>query len=391
MIEIGKHRDLVLDSVLLCNLSNLYRNKIIFEVVMILEKVLHLLNFPGDGGSEKYVNDIIHNYGIENCVFASSLEGPLKTKFEGEGVKCYSLPMKHPFDINAALHLKKMVEDENVSLVHTHFLRENYIAILAKILGAKIDVIWTYHVNVPMSLPIRMCNRIITLYNKKVIAVSNFMKRQLISKGVSKQKVVVVNNGIDLKSDVVFKDQLDRGDKVVFATIGRLSEEKGHLFLLDGLKELLKDPSMVRINWKCKIIGDGKLKDTLMDKVKALGLEERVEFCGYLSNVTKELEEIDVVIIPSKNDAFPYVALESLAMGKVIIGTNVGGIPEIVSNEETGLIIEYGNNYELSNALERVVNDKDFANKLSQTARASYLDKFTFKKMFDKIISIYNS
>jgi L-malate glycosyltransferase len=347
------------------------------------------MNYPGDGGSEKYVFDIIRKYGKENCIFVSSLEGPLQSALEKAGVKCYKIPMKNPFDLKAAILLKELVAKENISVIHTHFLRENYIAIIAKLLGAKVKVFWTYHVNVPMSPLNRLLNKFMTRNDEKVIAVSHFVKGELIKKGIPENKIVVIHNGIDLTSDFVSKDQTERSEKIQLATIGRLSPEKGQLFLLEGLK-LLNENTSISYDWECLIFGNGPLKKELENKVQEYGLEQRVNFCGYVENIPEQLKNIDIVVIPSQNDAFPYIAIESLAMGKAIIGTNVGGIPEIVKNGETGIIIHYGNSNELLESLLKLFNDGSYANQLSQQARNFYLNHLTIDKMFNQINSLYN-
>lgn len=355
-----------------------------------LNRVLHLMNYPGEGGSEKYVFDNIMKYGKENCVFASSLKGPLREKLIAKGIKCYILPMKHPFDVKASLQLKKIIEEEKISIVHTHFLRENYIAILSKIFGAKVKVFWTYHVNVPMSPLNRFFNKMMTKYDKKVIAVSHFVKQELVKKGVAEDKIQVVYNGIDLIDHYVFKDQSNRSGKIELAAIGRLSPEKGQLFLLEGLK-LLNEDSSNSYDWECLIYGNGPLEQELKQKAIDYGLEERVKFLGHVTNIPERLKEIDIVVIPSQNDAFPYIAIESLAMGKAIIGTNVGGIPEIIRDNKTGIIIHYGNPKELSEAIKKLFSDHLYANQLSQQGRNFYLENLTSDKMLHTIWMLYNS
>ena len=117
-----------------------------------MNKVLFLLHYPGEGGTEKYVYDIITHYGVDQCVFAYTLDGPLVGKLEKQGVKCIKVKMRHPFDLLAARKVKRIAEQYGISVIHAQFLRENYIALLAKLLGLKAKVIWTYHVNKPVPL-----------------------------------------------------------------------------------------------------------------------------------------------------------------------------------------------------------------------------------------------
>lgn len=144
-----------------------------------MSKILYLLNYVGKGGTEKYVLDLIQSVGPENCLFVYSEEGPGLDDFVYAKVKMFQVKMNGPFDLKAAKQIKQIVLTEQVDVVHAQFLRENYVAILAKIMGAKCKVFWTYHVDVPMGKGIRIINKIMTAFNTKVITVSRFMYQQL--------------------------------------------------------------------------------------------------------------------------------------------------------------------------------------------------------------------
>jgi L-malate glycosyltransferase len=344
------------------------------------------MNKAGQGGSEKYVYDIIKEYGPKHCIFIYSLDGPLVNRLKALGVTCYHVNMRHPFDFKAALEVAKIVKKENISVIHAHFLRENYIAILVKLLTRKIEVIWTYHVNVPMKPHIVFLNKIFTTFNKKVIAVSNFMKRELIKKGINPTKIQVIYNGIKLNSFLI--SDTKNKSYVKMAIIGRLSPEKGHEFLFKSLYELKnREPNM---KWSLDVVGDGELSHQLQHLTKTLELEEHIHFLGYVNNVTEYLNEVDIVVIPSENESLSFAAIEAMATGKPIICTNVGGLPEVVINEKNGFLVEYGDIKALAEKICILINSEKLRHEFGHNGKERFQKYFTFNRMYEQLLDIYN-
>ena len=184
-----------------------------------MNKIVYVLNYTGDGGTEKYVLDLISAIGRKKCVLLYSKPGPSHKKFIELGIPMYQVTMRHPFDLIAAIQIKKIVEEEKAKIIHTQFLRENYISLLASFLGADVRVIWTYHVNVPMPTYVKLLNRIMTRFNYKIISVAEYMKKELSKKGVPLNKITVIHNGIKIPSKVNTK--VKKHDEKIISVIGR--------------------------------------------------------------------------------------------------------------------------------------------------------------------------
>jgi glycosyltransferase involved in cell wall biosynthesis len=350
-----------------------------------LSKFLYLLNFVGKGGTEKYVLDLIQSVGPEKCLFVYSEEGPGLDDFVNAKVKMFQVKMNGPFDLNAAKHIKQIVQTEQVDVVHAQFLRENYVAILAKIMGAKCKVFWTYHVDVPMGKGIRSINKIMTVFNTKVITVSRFMYQQLEKKGVSANRLKLIYNGV-VGPSVSHPLQSVR-EVPIISVVGRLREEKGQAFLISSLALLRKlNPEC---KWECHIYGDGPQKEELMSLVTEFNLENFVHFRGFSSDKEKLYLSSDIVVVPSSNEALSYVAMEALSYSRVVVATNVGGLPEIIKNKETGLLVAYGDVEELANVLISLLNDQKLVQKLSKGGRTYFEQNFTLAKMIKETTALY--
>ncbi|MFX3622877.1 MAG: glycosyltransferase family 4 protein [Ectobacillus sp.] len=347
-------------------------------------KIMYLLNYIGDGGTEKYVMNLIQAADPKRCILVYSTPGPFLEKFQQMNIPIYQVTMSHPFDLQAAWRIRKIAYEEKATTIHTQFLRENYIAILAKRLGAHVRVIWTYHVDVPMPFPLKAFNKVFTRENDAIICVSRFMKKQLLKKGVPSHKLHVIYNGIP---DPFVPTPIVRRKQKHIAVIGRLSKEKGLHFLLHGLAALRQ--SKPSIDWHCNIIGEGPLKAELASLAKELSLSGYVTFKGFQEEVLSAYIQNDIIVIPSENESLSYVAIEALAMKKPVVATNIGGLPEVIKNEETGLLIPYGDTNAFARAITLLLENEDLCASLGEHGRAHYLQNFTYTKMIEETFRLY--
>jgi L-malate glycosyltransferase len=350
-----------------------------------LKKILFLLNYVGKGGTEKYVLDLIQAVGPENSVFIYSEEGPGLEDFKRTTVTTYQVKMKGPFEFSAAKEIKRIALKEQVDVIHAQFLRENYLSILAKLMGAHCKVIWSYHVDVPMGKAIRTLNKFMTSFNHKVITVSQFMFRQLQQKGVSGNKLKLIYNGVTGPVDRVPLTSLSAVP--VISVVGRLREEKGQAFLIKSLSALRKQNPETK--WECHIYGDGPQQEELFDLVQQLNLENFVHFKGFSSDKDKLYLSSDIIVIPSSNEALSYVAMEALSYNRIVVATNVGGLPEIIKHGETGLLVKYGDTEELAHTLLRLFTDQPLVQKLSIQGREYFDQNFTLEKMVKETTALY--
>lgn len=350
-----------------------------------MEKIMYLLNHPGKGGSEKYVLDLIRAAGIDNCIFVYSENGPGLEDFRETGVKMFQVKMTRPLDFTAASRLKKLIEQENIKVVHAQFLRENYVSILSKLMGASIKVIWTYHVDVPMNKVIRSLNNVMTRLNHSIITVSKFMFQQLQKKGIPEHKLQLIYNGV--QEPVVKATMTQLREVPVISVIGRLREEKGQEFLLRSLATLANKNKDAK--WVCHLYGEGPQKEELVSLAKKLKIESRVEFCGFSADKDKLYLNSDIIVIPSSNEALSYVAIEALSYGRIVVATNVGGLPEVIKDNETGFLVDYDDTSGLANQLETVLTDENLVQRLSNNGRKFFDSQFTMSKMIEKTFAQY--
>ena len=286
------------------------------------------------------------------------------------------------FKKNAKKALENLVKKEDIDIIHGHYLfpagaaavevgNENNIKTYVTAHGS--DMFELYK-SQPLMRP--------TIKNvlKKadgVFAVSNALKHEIIKTGVEgiSDKTKISWNSVDLnkfmpKTDYSFKEKYNIKDKPVVLFIGNLIKRKNVDSLLEAKKISNSDYYLV-------IVGDGPLFKKLKKKVDEDNIHD-VIFTGSRGDVEKIIPCCDVLILPSFSESFGLVLIEALACGKPVIGSDVGGITEIITGD-VGLLINPNKISSIANAIDKIINDEDLRLKLSTNARdrAEYFSKVT--------------
>lgn len=221
--------------------------------------------------------------------------------------------------------------------------------------------------------------KIYTKQIEKIITPSELYKKKLEEDGIASKKIEVLHNFIDM-DDYNVKIE-DKGYALYY---GRIIKEKGVLNLIKAFKNIK--------NHQLYIAGDGPDIEKVEKYIKENKLEEKITLLGFLnSNEVKEyVRKARFIVVPSVwYENCPYSVLETLAMGKPIIGSNLGGIPELVKNNETGLIYKYDNINELTDKIKELFENKDKAEELGKNAKKMAKEDFSKEAYYNKIIKIY--
>lgn len=168
------------------------------------------------------------------------------------------------------------------------------------------------------------------------------------------------------------------------AYLGRLSREKGLFTLIEAMRGL---PDI-----KLKIIGEGPLREALGDRVKADGIHN-VEFAGYKTGeeLRNEIRKSMAVVVPSEwYENLPFAVLEPFALGKSVIGARIGGIPELIRDNETGLTFESGNSNDLRSKIAYLANNAEKVVHMGHNARLFAEKELNAEKHYEELIEIYS-
>lgn len=345
-------------------------------------KVLHILNYVGRGGSETYIKNLAMSSNISHELIYNVDGGGLEA-FNELGIKTTQLSMKSAFDISAAKFIKRYAEENGIDIIHTHFMRENGIAYLAKLLGSKTKTINTRHMLTKLTKMQSFVNRIFFSANSAVIAVSSKVKKSLISEGLKERKIVCIAPPVLLEDAPSIAHE---GEKWL-VSVGRLSEEKGCIFFVDALKELFKLDCAK--DYKAIIIGYGDLESAMKERIKAYNLEERVLLLGYQKPYAY-LKSAQIYVNHSKEEAFGLSIAEAANLGAaLLIEENVGATDYFNEESRTALSYKYGDVQGFTDKAERLMKDAKLREELRENARNVARRELSREKILSDIERIY--
>jgi glycosyltransferase involved in cell wall biosynthesis len=213
------------------------------------------------------------------------------------------------------------------------------------------------------------------------VSPSMFYLKLLEKGGVSKDKLFYIPNFIHVQD---FSPQYgSEEDYIVY--FGRLSNEKGILTLIDAISKLSKI--------KLAIIGHGPILDSVKSKIKDLGLEARVQLLGFKSGIElyNIIKKSRFIVIPSEwYENNPYSVLEAMALGKPIIGSEIGGIPELVQEDVNGYLFKYGDSEDLAEKINKLYYDDEKLKKMGMESRRLVETKYTDEVYYNEIMKVYD-
>lgn len=271
-------------------------------------------------------------------------------------------------------------------------------AILAGIIFSKSRLYVTEHLVPPEYKPhifIKLMKRFLYGKLEMSVTVSNKNKEMLIENfNLPGKKIKVIHNCIDvdciqnIDRDIFIELKNKFGinnSAIVFGTVGRLDEQKGHEYLITASKNVIrKIPNSIFL-----FVGKGKLKDQLIQKIRDNNLEENFRVLGYQENLPEILALIDIFVLPSISEGFPFSILEAMAAKKPIIATNVGGVPEIITNNVNGILIEPMDIDALTRSMMLLTLDAEKRNCIGEMGYKKLIENFSLEKMVATTKEIY--
>lgn len=366
-------------------------------------RILHLISSRGFFGAEKVVIELakelcsLSNYQVFIGVFKDLREEHLEIaeKAKESNSKVEIFPCRGRFDLETVSSIRTFIKYSNIDILHSHGYKSNFYAILAT-LFMNTQKVTTCHNWIGTGYKMKFYEKLDKfLLNRfdKVISVSSLIEKEILDNGISKSKVVIIDNGIDIDkfTDVKNIDYLRKefnlnSDSKIIGTIGRLSAEKGLLYFLEASKRVLgKFP-----HTKFLIVGDGPLRQELQKESVKLGIEKDVIFTGIRNDIPEVLSLMDIFVLPSLKEGLPISLLEAMAAKKSIIATNVGGVPGVIKNGDSGILIEPKDVQGLVDNIIELIKNRKKAIFLAQNAYEKVKKEFSSKKMAEKYIWVYN-
>ncbi len=327
--------------------------------------------------------------------------GEIERRLAAIGIATHNLGIDIVADPRAISRGMRLIERIGPDLVHTHLLRADLLGgVAARSAGVPVIVTTAYAVGAFRRAVRRasdpLLDAVCRLLPTHVLAVSDAVRQDCIFRlGWPADRVKVIRTGIDppdsINSAAVkrLREEWGCGDgrenTPAVLTVARLSYEKGVDVLIDAAAEL-RDAAVRFI-----VIGDGPQRGPLQRRIDDLGLAGRVRLAGYCNDVWPCLAAADVVAVPSLMEGMPNALLEAMALGRPIVATNVGGIPEAVESRVSGLLVPPADPNALAAGIRELLNDADLSRQLGRTAAAEVEKRFLARDVVAQYESWYES
>ncbi len=350
-------------------------------------KIVHIVTSLRFGGAEKLLWDMarfLNQSRFEMTVITVVGGGPLEDKFRELGVKVIINEKKSRLGLGLVGRIKKQLKEIQPDIVHTHlFAGDCWGRLAAWKAGVPVIVSTAHNTDRDEGSMKKYIKWLLSFPTKKVVAVSEAVKQYVIrSEKVAAAKVAVIYNGVDVAKYLRPGAAVLSGGKPVIGVIGRLAPQKGHATLLRAVA------SMRHHEARLKVVGDGALEKDLKRLASTLGIEDRTEFMGARQDVDKILDQIDILVLPSLWEGLGLVLIEASLAGRVVVGSRVGGIPEVVRDKETGRLVPPGDEKALADTLDWLIDHPEAARKLAWAAQ-EFAKKFDIKKMVGQYEKMY--
>lgn len=327
-------------------------------------------------------------------------EGKLADELRKLPVSLKVIPEKDHSPLTIAYRLGKIFRQVRPDIVHTHKYKDSILGtIVARCLGIP-HVVRVVHgmpepfrglKNLKMAGYILADRYVTNRLIDRVVAVSSDIGKFL-AQIYGVDRVVCIHNGIDLEAVHVTMQRSEKrkewkiDDKaVLIGTVGRLVPVKGHAILLEALQILRNSNHNVTLLF----VGDGPLRAHLEAEVIRLGLEESVVFAGHQEQSYDFINMMDIFALPSLHEGIPMVLLEALALKLPVIASRVGGIPEVVSHDKSGILVSPASPEQLASGISELIQDPERAEQLGNAGRYLMEQKFPASLMANRTAAMY--
>tara|TARA_B110000438_G_scaffold52600_2_gene52811 strand:- start:1961 stop:3100 length:1140 start_codon:yes stop_codon:yes gene_type:complete len=372
-------------------------------------KLLHVITHLPIGGAQDntlYTVELLNKkkYDISLCC---NLDGELVERAKKvEDIKLFDIPflcreVSLYNDVKAFFSIYKLLKNGNFDIIHTHSSKAGFIARLAAKLNKIPVIIHTVHgfafndfMNVYKKNFFIYVEKILATWTDVLITVSNLNKNKIVDLNIAKEENIKnIYSGIDLslftdKRNSDFRKELNLGDdKILIGSVGRLSNQKDPITMINAFDIVSKKfPEAYLV-----LVGDGPLKDKIVDRIKKLKLKNRVHLTGNKSNPWDVYHSIDLFIMSSIYEGLGRSITEALSCGVPVVCTAVEGVPEIIKDSITGTLVPPREPIELADGIIRSLQNMKVAKRKAAEGRKFVQDNFDVNKMVENIDVLYQT
>lgn len=370
-------------------------------------KVLQVIRLA-EGGMKEHFLSLLRN--LDQNKFSLVAAGPFTDSLAEElrnwGVGVYQVPIPSNVsprkDLSCLIQLQRILAREKIDLIHMHGSKAALLGRLAARLSSTKCAVFTVHNFILDNYQSKSKRLLFTFleqslvpFTQKIITVSSALKEELSKQQrITAEKMVTIYNGLAIdqfcpaQGDECLKEKLGFSSRnLVVGTVARLIPEKGIQYFLESAVQIKNARKGQPIGFL--IVGDGPFRPVLEKQAQRLDLGQQVFFTGYKEEIKELLSIVDIFVLPSLSEGLGIALLEAMAMGKPVIGSQVGGIPEVIQPGVNGYLFPPADFICLTEAILQLVDNPLARFRMGQEGRRIVEEKFSLQKMVESIEDLY--
>lgn len=365
------------------------------------KKIVHVAQSAG--GVAQYLYMLLSNMDkseYENVLICSHDYKPQIQRFKNITEKIYFIDMVREInikkDFKAIMELRKIIKKEAPDTIYMHSSKAGAIGRISLLFYRKINKLYNAHgwyfnaeIGKKKKSIFTIIEKILAWNTDIIVNISNNeYESALKNKIAKKQKMCIIENGIDFREintieksrEIIRKKYKILDSEVVIGVVGRITEQKDPLTFIKAAREI----SDKLTNVKFMFVGSGELEEKVKTYATENNFIENVIITGWVNNAKEYIAAFDIAVLPSKWEGFGLAIIEYMACKKPIIATRVGGIQDIIKNEDYGILVDSGDEHQLSNAILQYLNKENKIKNMIENNYAYSINKYNIKNTVEK-------
>jgi glycosyltransferase involved in cell wall biosynthesis len=299
----------------------------------------------------------------------------------------------HPIaDCRALSQLRRAIRTIRADIVHTHSSKAGFLGRLAARMAGVPRIVHTPHGHIFEGYFSPLCTRafialerLAARWTDRIVTLSDEEARDHLRHGIGRpDQFVTIPSGVDLDLVTAAPPVRPLSGGPVIGAVARLVPIKGLQYLIEAAPAILRRAPGARF----LLVGEGEMRPALEAQARALGLGDRIAFTGFRPDASSLLAGMDVFVLPSLNEGMGRVLVMAMALGKPIVATRVGGVPELLGGGEAGMLVPPRDSAALAEAVSLLLQDRDRAAALAEAGRRR-VPRYSVEAMLDSLAALY--